>query len=70
MLSGATLMVYRTRYSTATFFRKRLIKVVIPWIFWSLVILGWKVYTHRYVIKKISANSNHEWNGSFNMYSD
>lgn len=54
MVSGANLMIYKTRYSTITFFKKRLLKVFFPWIFWSLVILGWKLYTHRYIIEIFS----------------
>ena len=36
MLSGANLMNYRQRYSTALFFKKRLIKIIIPFIVWTL----------------------------------
>ena len=54
MLSGANLMVYKKKYSTATFFKKRLIRVFFPWIFWSLVVLGWKVHTDRYELDKFS----------------
>lgn len=38
MLSGATLLKYRERYDTKTFFKKRFIKILIPWIVWSFVI--------------------------------
>lgn len=37
MMSGAHLLDYRERYDTATFFRKRIIKIFMPFIFWSLV---------------------------------
>ena len=36
MLSGATLMTYRERYSTAQFIKKRFLKVVIPYFFWGV----------------------------------
>lgn len=36
MLSGATLLDYRNRYSTRDFFIKRFNRVFIPFIFWSL----------------------------------
>lgn len=36
MISGATLMDYRNRYSTVEFFKKRVLKTVIPYLFWSL----------------------------------
>ncbi len=37
MLSGATLMDYRDKYDTKTFFLRRSTKTVIPFIFWSLL---------------------------------
>lgn len=37
MLTGATLMRYDNRYSTKTFFRKRLSRTVIPFILWSCI---------------------------------
>lgn len=53
MLSGASLLNYRSKYTTQTFFAKRLKKAVIPYIVWSLFFLllkfrntgfgGWKV---------------------------
>jgi len=36
MISGATLIDYRERYSTKTFMKKRIKKTVIPFLFWSL----------------------------------
>lgn len=38
MLSGATLMNYREKYDTKTFFKKRVIKVLIPFIIWAIII--------------------------------
>lgn len=38
MLSGATLLKYKERYDTKTFFKKRFSKVLIPWIIWSFVV--------------------------------
>lgn len=35
MLSGATLMTYRNRYSTIQFVQKRLLKAVLPYCFWG-----------------------------------
>ena len=37
MLSGATLLKYREKYDTKTFFKKWFMKVLIPWVIWSLV---------------------------------
>ncbi|MEE8716012.1 MAG: acyltransferase [Coriobacteriales bacterium] len=45
MISGATLMGYRERYDTATFFKKRALRVVVPWLAWSVICLVWKVAT-------------------------
>ena len=38
MLSGATLLKYREKYDTKTFFKKRFTKVLIPWIIWSFIV--------------------------------
>ena len=42
MITGATLMNYRKKYDTKTFFRKRVIKVVVPFVFWATVMIIWK----------------------------
>lgn len=42
MLSGATLMKYREKYDTKTFFKKRVLKVCIPFIFWALFMIIWR----------------------------
>ena len=41
MLSGATLIDYRKRYSTKDYFKKRFSKTVIPFLFWSLFAMLW-----------------------------
>jgi surface polysaccharide O-acyltransferase-like enzyme len=43
MLTGATLMEYRKRYDTKQFFKKRLLKILVPFLLWSLIALFWKV---------------------------
>lgn len=45
MLSGATLMEYRKRYSTAEFFKHRFNRAVIPFVIWSLVWVALKYVT-------------------------
>lgn len=45
MLSGANLLGYREKYDTATFFKKRVMRTVVPWIVWSLIMLIWKTGT-------------------------
>ena len=37
MLSGATLLGYRKRYSTREFLQKRFMKTVLPFLFWSVI---------------------------------
>lgn len=46
MITGATLIDYRDRYSTKKFFSKRLKKVVIPFIAWSLIALLYRLVTN------------------------
>jgi surface polysaccharide O-acyltransferase-like enzyme len=40
MLTGATLMEYRRRYDTKTFFKKRVLRVVAPFLIWSALYLA------------------------------
>ena len=47
MLSGATLMKYRERYDTKTFFKKRFLRVLIPFIFWATFMFVWKIFTKQ-----------------------
>lgn len=47
MLSGATLMEYRKKYDTKTFFKKRLLKVAVPFVFWAIVMFIWKIHTKQ-----------------------
>lgn len=37
MITGTTLMGYRSRMSTAEFFRRRARRTVVPWLAWSLI---------------------------------
>ncbi len=37
MISGATLVGYRDRYTTSEFFKKRVLKTTIPFVIWSLI---------------------------------
>ena len=47
MLSGATLMSYRNKYTTKTYFTKRIQKTLIPLLAWSIIIFIWKYCTNR-----------------------
>ena len=53
MISGANLMKYRERYSTKVFFKKRVIKVLIPFLFWAIIMFLWKIF----IIKSININT-------------
>ena len=37
MISGATLLEYRQRYSTLTFLKKRFLRAFVPFICWSFL---------------------------------
>lgn len=37
MLSGATLMNYREKYTTADYFKKRTTRILIPYLIWSVI---------------------------------
>jgi len=49
MISGATLIDYRERYSTKEYFIKRIKKTVIPFIVWSIVSLIYDIFLERTV---------------------
>lgn len=56
MLTGATLLDYRKRYDTQTFLKRRLSKVVPPYIIWSLVAIVWRiVYLHRGTFQDVNS---------------
>lgn len=47
MISGATLLDYRTRYTTREYFQKRFGRTGVPFLFWSVVSIFWAVFvTH------------------------
>ena len=52
MITGATLINYREKYDTKTFFKKRFNKVLIPFLFWATVMFLWKVY----ILKEFTIN--------------
>lgn len=41
MISGATLLNYRKRYTTAVFFKKRFGKTLVPFLIWSVISAIW-----------------------------
>ena len=52
MISGATLIDYRERYDTKTFFKKRFLKTLLPLVIWCVIYFVIKLIT-----KEIDANS-------------
>ena len=55
MISGANLIDYRKRYDTKTFFKKRIVKTVIPWLIWSAVSIVWSVFfIHRLTVTDVN----------------
>lgn len=51
MTSGATLIDYRDRYSTKTYFKKRIDKVFIPFIAWSIIGVVYRVIVGNYQLE-------------------
>lgn len=52
MLSGANLMTYREKYDTKTFFKKRALKILIPFIFWAAFMFIWKIALKQIDVSK------------------
>lgn len=44
LITGATLLPYRQKYDTFTFFRKRFLKILIPSSAWITIMAFWKIY--------------------------
>ena len=47
MISGATLMDFGKKYSLKEYFKKRIGKTVIPFVFWSLFAIGFTICQNR-----------------------
>ena len=43
MLTGATLMDYQRKYDTGTYFKRRIRKTMIPYLFWGTIIAAVKI---------------------------
>jgi surface polysaccharide O-acyltransferase-like enzyme len=59
MLSGATLLNYRQRYSTTEFYKKRFIRTVIPYLFWSTIF---------YIIYLLRGNPPFRWDETITRF--
>lgn len=54
MISGANLLSYRQKYSTLTFLKKRIMKTLFPWIFWSIGALVLQILKGTRVITNLN----------------
>lgn len=50
MVSGATLIDYRERCSTKEYFKRRIVKTLIPFLIWSVIGVAWAVSEGKYEI--------------------
>ena len=57
MLSGATLMSYRSRYSTKEFLLRRVKRVLIPFFVFSLLMLVWRCHIKSFSLESLSVRS-------------
>ncbi|MCR5517194.1 MAG: acyltransferase family protein [Lachnospiraceae bacterium] len=67
MITGATLMDYRNKYDTRTYFKKRILKVVIPYIIWSVVSILWAKYYSEYLPADFSLDVRSVVDAIFNI---
>lgn len=69
MITGTTLLEYRKKYDTKTFFRKRVIRTVFPFVFWTFFYLLRPVWMDGApfpnIRQFITALSNNEGTGIF-----
>ena len=42
-ITGITLLDYRKKYTTEVYFKKRVAKILLPFLFWSLVALAYSI---------------------------
>lgn len=53
MISGATLIDYRDRYSTESFLKKRFFRTGIPFLFWSFISVVFRVLVSKWPLEGI-----------------
>lgn len=44
MITGVTLLGYRTKYDTKTFLKKRLLRTGVPFVVWSLIMFAYRLF--------------------------
>ena len=54
MITGATLIDFFDRYSLKTYFTKRIVKTVIPYVAWSLIAIVYRISKNSIAIESIS----------------
>ena len=55
MITGVNLLNYREKYDTFVYFKKRVLRTVIPWLAWSFLILAWKLVTNQMILEERTA---------------
>ena len=61
MLTGATLIDYQKRYSTKEFMKKRFVKTVIPFLFWSVFAMFWSSRKVLWAMATGAPNKGLDW---------
>ena len=61
MIIGVTLLDYHRKYDTKTFFKKRVLKTLIPFIVWSLFAIGLQICLGKIPFSSISIAKIVEW---------
>lgn len=62
MISGATLLNYRKRYTTAVFFKKRFGKTLVPFLIWSVISAIW-----YYIVYHARHQGSGRWNSEYKI---
>lgn len=55
MITGATLLDYREKYGLVEYFKKRLLKTFVPFVFWSLIGLAYLILNKKLSFSDLSA---------------
>ena len=64
MISGVTLINYHKKYDTRTFFKKRFMKTVLPFLVWSIIALLYRIYYSKTIMLS-QLNFKFVFNGIF-----
>ena len=57
MISGATLLDYKSKYDTKTFFKKRIRKVLIPYLAWSAFAIVYAIFRSNHDVNTLTVKS-------------